>query len=965
MNANTTPQYTVTFNANDGSANPATGSQTFTAGTAQALKTAATLGFSKANYTFAGWATSKEASSAAYADGASYTATENVTLYAVWTAITYTVTFNANDGSANPATETQAFTAGTAQALKTAATLNFSRTNYAFAGWATTNDATSATLADGTSYTATENVTLYAVWKTIDYTVTFNANDGSANPATGTQTFTAGTAQVLKTAATLGFSKTNYTFAGWATTNDATSAAYADGASFTATENVTLYAVWKIIDYTVTFNANDGSESPATATQAFTAGTAQALKTAASLNFSKTNYTFAGWATSSDASSAAYTDGASYIATENVTLYAVWTAITYTVTFNANDGSANPATATQVFTAGSAQALKTAASLGFSRANYTFAGWATTNDATSATLADEASYTATENVTLYAVWTAITYTVTFNANDGSANPATATQVFTAGSAQALKTAAALVFSKANYTFAGWATSNSATSAAYADGASYTATENVTLYAVWTAITYTVTFNANDGSANPATGTQTFTAGTAQALTTASNLGFSRSGYSFAGWAATNDATSAAYTDGASYTATENVTLYAVWTAITLSSISVNGTPNFSVTNVFFAGKTASSYGLTVTATYSNSTTTDVSSTATITSTVSNTAGNVTVTYTEGGVTKTAEVTGSYYVAASDALTQTVIDNGKTTIDSKSFQLVKFGDFPQTIAASGITYSSSTVYNGWYLGSDGYFYESCSANPYTDDSNYTCSDGTTLVNGTTYYFKVQPIEWRVLKTDNDARTKLLFAEKILTANVPYYYSDDLNSHYRADATGVYGNNYKYSQIRAYLNGLNYYNDSNTAVTTYNNNGFLQKAFTTSAQNLIPATAVDNSARSTNPESNAEQWENGENPYACANTSDKIFLLSEQEVTRSDYGFAAYNVIIEVRRKVTTDYAKANNAYTCESCDDWWLRSPGYNGSNLARDVTYNGHTLYGNIYVFRSEQGVCPALSISF
>ncbi|MCR4789469.1 MAG: hypothetical protein K5839_00145, partial [Treponemataceae bacterium] len=93
--------------------------------------------------------------------------------------------------------------------------------------------------------------------------------------------------------------------------------------------------------------------------------------------------------------------------------------------------------------------------------------------------------------------------------------------------------------------------------------------------------------------------------------------------------------------------------------------------------------------------------------------------DVTINYTENGVTKTAEVTGSYYVAASDALTQEVVANGTT---------IKFGDFPQTIAGSGITYSESTVYNGWYLGSDGYFYEACIANPYiSDNTSRTCSD----------------------------------------------------------------------------------------------------------------------------------------------------------------------------------------------------------------------------------------------
>ncbi|MCR5496198.1 MAG: InlB B-repeat-containing protein [Treponema sp.] len=878
----------------------------------------------------------------------------------------YTVTFNANDGSANPATGSQTFTAGTAQALKTAATLGFSKTNYAFAGWATTKDATSAAYTDGASYTATENVTLYAVWTAITYTVTFNANDGSANPATEIQVFTAGSAQALKTAATLGFSRANYAFAGWATSSDATSAAYTDGASYTARENVTLYAVWKTIDYTVTFNANDGSASPATATQAFTAGTAQALKTAATLGFSKTNYAFAGWATTNDATSATLADGALYTATGNVTLYAVWTAITYTVTFNANDGSQSPATGTQTFTAGIDQALTTAATLGFSRANYTFAGWATTNDATSATLADGTLYTATENVTLYAVWTAITYTVTFNANDGSANPTTATQGFTAGTAQALKTAAALGFSKTNYTFAGWATTNDATSAAYTDGASYTATANVTLYAVWTVITYTVTFNANYDGASPATGSQPFTAGSAQTLKTIVTLVFSRTDYTFVGWATTNDATSATYTDGQSYTASANATLYAVWRPRELVSISVTRTPT---KIVYFAGagESLSTDGMVVTATYDNGYTATVTG-ATTSGFDSASIGvkSLTVSYTEAGVIKTTTIT--YCVAASDALTQTVVANGTKTIDGTSYDLVKFGDFPQTIAASGITYSSSTVYNGWYLGSDGYFYEECSANP---KDSYTFSNNVTISSGTTYYFKVQPIEWRVLKTDDEARTKLLLAEKILTANVPYYGSTDSRT---LNNTTIYANNYKYSNIRAYLNGIkNQFvldgGTSNDYTINWETNGFLQKAFTTSAQALIPTTTVDNSAASTNPDGNSTLWNSGTNNYACANTSDKIFLLSEQEVTTSAYGFAEYDSYGEGNSRIreTTDYAKANYAYQSTTSGYggyWWLRSPYYDRSNYARFVYNNGSANY-RTSVDDSFKGVSPALSISF
>ena len=95
------------------------------------------------------------------------------------------------------------------------------------------------------------------------------------------------------------------------------------------------------------------------------------------------------------------------------------------------------------------------------------------------------------------------------------------------------------------------------------------TSNVTISATFTAIppaTYTITFNANGGTIT--TTTQTVLANTATALTTASALGLSRDGYTFAGWGTASDATTATYADGASVTLTGALTLYAIWTVNT-------------------------------------------------------------------------------------------------------------------------------------------------------------------------------------------------------------------------------------------------------------------------------------------------------------------------------------------------------------------------------------------------------------
>ena len=73
--------------------------------------------------------------------------------------------------------------------------------------------------------------------------------------------------------------------------------------------------------------------------------------------------------------------------------------------------------------------------------------------------------------------------------------------------------------------------------------------------------------------------------------------------------------------------------------------------------------------------------------------------------------------------------------------------------------------------------------------------------------------------------------------------------------------MYPNNWQYSTIRAWLNGLDVVKSDDPLENdkTYTNNGFLQTAFTADAQSLIAYTSVDNSAASTNPASNPKQWE----------------------------------------------------------------------------------------------------------
>ena len=262
-----------------------------------------------------------------------------------------------------------------------------------------------------------------------------------------------------------------------------------------------------------------------------------------------------------------------------------------------------------------------------------------------------------------------------------------------------------------------------------------------------------------------------------------------------------------------------------------------------------------------------------------------------------------------------------------TIGENAYDIVTFGSFPQSEKTSTVSITSETKTVGsftYYKGNDNEWYAELKSK----------------------YYKVEPIKWRVLTTnydhDGNASTpgkKLLLAENIL-----------INKTYSAGP-----NNYENSSIRAYLTG-----------------DFFTTAFTQAEQDAIAATTVINNVASTNPDGNATLW--GTNQYASDTpTSDKIFLLSEQEATKSDYGFAAYNEYKgdgthndSTRIRMTTAFAQEKAALqspTLFNYDDWRLRSSVYNNSNYARYVDFEGDADR-SYYVHDDSIGVVPALCLN-
>ncbi len=554
--------YTVKYNSNNGS-----GSMSSVGHTYDVEKALTDNVFTRTGYRFAGWATSASGS-VIYADEATVknlTSTDGatVTLYAKWSANTYTVKYNSNNGSGSMSS------VGHTYDVEKALSANvFTRTGYTFAGWSESTGGT-ATYTDKQSVknlTSTHGATvnLYAVWTAHTYTINYNSNGGSGTMSSGIHTY-----DVEKTLTANSFTRTGYTFAGWATSSTGT-AVYSDEASvknLTATDGATikLYAKWTAHTCTVKFYSNGAGGTIADSIYTY-----DAEKTLSANSFTRTGYTFSGWATSATGP-VVYSDKQSVknlTATDGATikLYAKWTAHTCTVKFYSNGGSGTMSDV--VYTYDVEKALPANA---FSRTGYTFAGWAesSTGPVKYSDKQSVKNLTATDGalIKLYAVWTVHTYTVKYNTNGGAGTMDSVLHTY-----DAEKALTDNAFTRTGYTFAGWATSSGGT-AAYSNKQSVinlTATDDATfnLYAVWTANTYTVSFDADGGTVSPTSQVKRFDSAYGKAADGATAAALpvpTKTGYTFDGWYALADYSGSCITDASVVATATDHTLFAKWT----------------------------------------------------------------------------------------------------------------------------------------------------------------------------------------------------------------------------------------------------------------------------------------------------------------------------------------------------------------------------------------------------------------
>ena len=469
---------TISFDINSGTGTTPT-SLVQASGTSFTLPSSS--GFSKNGYTFSSWNTNSSGTGTNYTAGQSYTFNNTTTLYAKWTANTYSILINENGGGAVSDTS---YTVSTSSQDKT-----FSRptapTGQEFSSWSITQNSNpvSSITGDNTITVAANaygNITIQANWSYINYTITYDLQGGSGAHGNPTSyTYVTPTITLDEFINQGNFGRTGYTFVGWF---DAPSG----GNQVTtipqySTGNITLYARWSIINYTIAYVLGGGTNAagnPATyniesATITFADPT-------------RTGYTFGGWYTE-----AAFTNSITEIAsgsTGGITIYAKWTPITYNISY-VLDGGTNSANNPGTYNIESATITLEEAT----KTGYTFNEWY--SDSGFTTQVTEITSGSVGNITLYAKFTINQYEVKF-INNGTEIQVTDEDYGTTITAPADPTR---TDPKKRYIFLGWHTNMSSTTPLSSLGTVIVPNPPVTntFYAIYAQFKSSLKINGND------------------------------------------------------------------------------------------------------------------------------------------------------------------------------------------------------------------------------------------------------------------------------------------------------------------------------------------------------------------------------------------------------------------------------------------------------------------------------------
>ena len=488
--------------------------------------------------------------------------TNDVTMYAHWTANGYTVKYDAGGGKGTMGD--QKFTFDVPQNLSPNA---FTRDGYTFTGWKRADTGDSYT--DGqqvSNLTSTPNgiVTMIAQWTPNPASINYDPNPptGRTPGGQGTANWTGHTGDTQAIGAN-GWTVDGYTFIGWNTSADGKGTAYAPGTTWTANGTLTLYAQWTPGQAGLTYDGNGatgGKTDP------------QPGKTDEKINvrdngFNRDGYMFVTWNTQADCKGKAVDPGDEWTLQGSGTLYACWAGTAQTLAYHGN-GATGGNTAAQSGKTG--DELTTNAN-GFTRDGYTFVRWDTAKDG-SGTAYGEGKNGVSQYVMkpagndLYAIWKANPATIQYR-NDWPNT--TGSTPDTTGNTGDTVTISQNSFDRPGYTFTGWSTSKRGDPSLQPGDKHTLEPRTTTVWAQWKADPAHLVYNSNIGTVGSET--KTVDGVVDQTVKTITNP-FDRPGYTFSGWNTQADGKGKAYATGADYVLTANdkstpkntSVLYAQW-----------------------------------------------------------------------------------------------------------------------------------------------------------------------------------------------------------------------------------------------------------------------------------------------------------------------------------------------------------------------------------------------------------------
>ncbi|MDR3130996.1 MAG: InlB B-repeat-containing protein [Treponema sp.] len=536
-----TPQYTVTFSGNGGvfetpEAPKAADSQTRETDSDTALSELMPPPPTRTGYIFSGWYTEPESGGEQFTQETPVTA--DITVYAKWIlqSLSRTITFDGNGGGTG--LQTRNVEKGGAIGAENMPP-EPAKTGHTFAGWWTEKDGGGEQFTQETL--VSRHITVYAKWTPIPYKVNFDVNGGDGpNPEPLALNYGSEAGENMPANPVKG----GYVFAGWFTETSG-------GTIFTAhtlvSGDIAVYAKWILGSDFRTASFNAGGGKPDAQDRFLEPGGAVGAGNMP-VDPAKTGHTFDGWWTEQNGGGEQFTQETPV--TEDITLYAKWTPNRYTAAFNVNGGKESYPPVELDYGAALLENMPAPPT----RTGCTFAGWYMTEYGGGEQFTQETPVTA--DITVYAKWTVNKYTVTFNEDGGTfkdtedSRPRVVSYISSVGEKMPADPA------KTGHNFDGWWTEQNGGGERFT--ASTPVTGDITAYAKWTRISYTVNFKAGGGESETQTLTALYEESLGQKMPTVE-----KPGHTFEGWYTEPDGGGDLFT--ASTPVIANIAVHAKWT----------------------------------------------------------------------------------------------------------------------------------------------------------------------------------------------------------------------------------------------------------------------------------------------------------------------------------------------------------------------------------------------------------------